>query len=84
MEEDVFELIDNDGNSVKYRAINEIEDNEGRHYLIYTHNKEYSDNDNIEVYVSEIVMNDNDATLINVSDEKYNEIKKFLDSLVED
>lgn len=71
------------GEEEQVELVTELESAEGVHYLVYTKN-EMDDQENVLVYTSKIVEEDGRSTLVDLTDQEWEEIQEFLNETIEE
>lgn len=76
-------ITDNEGREEKFEFLTALESEDGKNqYIIYTDNKE-DEGGNVNIYASKSVLVDGEETLIDLTDEEWDDVKNFLDEVME-
>lgn len=79
MDNNQITITSDNGEIEHVSLITELESAEGNHYIVYTKNEE--DEENIIVYTSRVVVKDDKQILENLTEEEYNDIQGYLNSI---
>ncbi|MBO5138980.1 MAG: DUF1292 domain-containing protein [Bacilli bacterium] len=76
-------ITDDDGKEMKFELLTALESEDGKNqYVIYTDNEEDGEG-NVNIFASKSVIVDGNPTLVNLEDEEWDDVKSFLDQVMD-
>lgn len=76
-------IFNDHGEEEQVELVTELESAEGNHYLVYTKN-ELDGEENVLVYTSKVIEENGRSTLVDLTDQEWEEIQTFLNEFEEE